>query len=64
MYLIFVCQVTMHSERHAGGVFEIKEGKTMEITQDRCHKDIDYDDKSKDTNSPPSGKAPAPDRFT
>lgn len=54
----------MHSERHAGGVYEIKEGKTLEITLDQCHKDIRYDDKSKDTNSPPSGKTPAPDRFT
>ena len=54
----------MHSKRHAGGVWEIKEGKTFEIILDRCHKDIDYDDKSKDTNPPSSGKAPAPDRFT
>ena len=32
----------MHSERHLGGIYEVKERKTMEITQDPCHKDISH----------------------
>ena len=52
----------MHSKRHEGGVYEIKQGHTLEITLDRCHKDIDYEDKTEDTNSPSSVKPP--DRFT
>ena len=26
----------MHSERHEGGVYQIKDGKTYEVTQDKC----------------------------
>ena len=26
----------MHSKHHEGGVYQVKEGKTYEVTQDKC----------------------------
>ena len=48
----------MHSERHAGGVYEIKEGKTIEITLDPCHTDMDYDTRTGTDTISSSGIAP------
>ena len=51
----------MHSERHEGGLYEIKDGKTIEITFDRCHKDMSHDTLT--NPSPPSSSRTAPQRF-
>ena len=32
----------MHSKHHAGGIYQITEGKTTEIVQDPCIKDSDH----------------------
>merc|ERR1712012_904238 len=28
--------ITMHSKHHEGGVYQVKDGKTYEVTQDKC----------------------------
>lgn len=53
----------MHSKHHAGGVYQIKEGKTYEIVHDPCHDDADHeiegDGGSSEYSQNSNGKAPA-----
>ena len=52
----------MHSKHHAGGVYQIKEGKTYEIVHDPCHDDADPEMEgngaSSDYAQNTNGKAP------
>ena len=53
----------MHSKHHAGGVYQVKDGKTYEIVHDPCHEDADHEVEGNETSSNYSqnsnGKAPA-----
>ena len=57
----------MHSKRHEGGSYEIKDGKTMEITFDPCHKDVSYQGDAEQRvlceHKTPVSSRPAPPRF-
>jgi len=60
--------VTMHSKHHAGGIYQITEGKTSEIVQDPCIKDSDHDVKDSESsgngNYSQNSRRGAPKTFT
>ena len=45
----------MHSEHHAGGVYQVKDGKTYEVVVDPCIKDGDAEINSTDAETEMSG---------
>jgi len=60
--------ITMHSKHHAGGIYQITEGKTSEIVQDPCIKDSDHDVKDSESsgngNYSQNSRRGAPKTFT
>ena len=56
----------MHSQHHPGGVYQVDEGKTVEIVHDPCLQDRDYQVQSDETsgNYSQNSAGGAPKSFT